>query len=51
MDALCAIVAPDFKNSNWCDQEVGIALGQRKLVIPISKDGEMPYASLANIKQ
>lgn len=42
MDALCAIVTPKFCNSDWCDQEVGIALGQRKAVLPISKD-KMPY--------
>lgn len=42
MDALCAIVTPDFIKSHWCDQEVGIALGQRKLVISIDK-GEIPY--------
>lgn len=42
MDALCAIVVPDFVNSQWCDQEVGIALGQRKLVISIDK-GQVPY--------
>lgn len=42
MDALCAIVAPGFINSHWCDQEVGIALGQKKLVISINK-GAVPY--------
>lgn len=42
MDALCAIVVPDFIKSQWCDQEVGIALGLRKLVISIDK-GEVPY--------
>lgn len=42
MDALCAIVVTDFINSKWCDQEVGIALGQRKLVISINK-GDVPY--------
>ena len=42
MDALCAIVAPDFIKSQWCDQEVGIALGQKKLVISIDK-GNVPY--------
>ena len=42
MDALCAIVVPEFNGSQWCDQEVGIALGQRKLVISINK-GENPY--------
>ena len=42
MDALCAIVVPEFNGSQWCDQEVGIALGQHKLVISINK-GENPY--------
>lgn len=42
MDALCAIVVSGFRSSPWCDQEVGIALGQRKLVISIDK-GEVPY--------
>lgn len=42
LDALCAIVAPDFKKSNWCDQEVGIALGRKKMVFPIKK-GRNPY--------
>ena len=42
MDALCAIVVPEFINSEWCDQEIGIALGQKKLVIPIGKDA-LPY--------
>lgn len=43
MDALCAIITPCFKGSDWCDQEVGMALGQRKLVIPVSKENELPY--------
>lgn len=42
MDALCAIVVPDFIKSQWCDQEVGIALGQKKMVISVSK-GSDPY--------
>ena len=42
MDALCAIVVPEFSASQWCDQEVGIALGQHKLVLSINK-GANPY--------
>lgn len=42
MDALCAIVVPRFKSSKWCDQEIGIALGQQKQVFPINK-GAVPY--------
>ena len=41
-DALCAILSPDFSKSQWCDQEVGVALGRRKLVIPINS-GVDPY--------
>lgn len=33
--ALAALVTPDFCQSNWTDQEVGIALGKGLLVIPI----------------
>lgn len=42
MDALCAIVVPGFEKSNWCDQEVGIALGRKKMVFSIKK-GKDPY--------
>lgn len=42
MDALCAILSPDFPKSKWCDQEVGYALGRHKLVIPIDS-GIVPY--------
>lgn len=34
-DALIALVTPDFVSSKWCDQEVGIAIGRGKLIIPI----------------
>lgn len=42
MDALCAILMPGFKESNWTDQEVGIAIGRGILVIPIRKELD-PY--------
>ena len=42
LDALCAIVVPGFEKSNWCDQEVGIALGRKKMVFSIKK-GKDPY--------
>lgn len=42
LDALCAIVDPGFEKSNWCDQEVGIALGRKKMVFSIKK-GKDPY--------
>lgn len=45
MDALCAIIVNGFKSSRWRDQEVGMALGQNKLCIPINKEIN-PYGFL-----
>lgn len=42
MDALAALLMPGFKESNWTDQEVGIAVGRGTLVIPVIK-GLNPY--------
>jgi hypothetical protein len=42
MDALVAILMPGFNESNWCDQEVGMAVGRGVLVIPIIR-GLNPY--------
>lgn len=46
MNALCAILVEKFKYSSWCDQEVGFALGQNKLCIPIKKE-IIPYGFLS----
>jgi len=42
MDALCAVLMPDFNLSKWTDQEIGVAVGRNILVIPIRK-GMDPY--------
>lgn len=42
MNVICAILTPEFITSNWCDQEVGVAIGRKILVIPIIK-GVNPY--------
>lgn len=49
MDALVAIISPEFSSSKWCDQEVGFALGRGKLVIPISKEAT-PYGFIGKIQ-
>lgn len=49
MDALAAILTNNFKSSNWCDQEVGVALGQRKLVIPIARERN-PYGIMGQLQ-
>ena len=35
MDVLVAVVEPGFKESDWCAQEVGFALGRRVDIIPL----------------
>ncbi len=42
MDALVAILMDGFKESNWCDQEIGVAVGRDVLIIPVRR-GLDPY--------
>jgi TIR domain len=42
MDAMVVLLMPGFKESNWCDQEVGVAIGRDVLIIPVRK-GLDPY--------
>lgn len=35
MDGLIAFLAPGFKQSNWCDQEVGVAIGRQLPIISV----------------
>lgn len=42
MDALAALLMPGFKESSWCDQEVGVAFGREVLIIPVIR-GLLPY--------
>jgi hypothetical protein len=46
MDALAAILTPGFKESNWTDQEVGVAMGRDILIVPIRK-GLDPFGFIA----
>jgi hypothetical protein len=45
MDGLAALITPEFVMSRWCDQEVGIAIGRGKLVIPL-RMGADPHGFL-----
>jgi len=38
MDVFVAILMDGFKESDWCDQEIGVAVGRKVLIIPIIKD-------------
>lgn len=49
MNALCAILTPDFNKSSWCDQECGYAFGRNVLTIPIDK-GLLPYGMFGKIQ-
>jgi len=49
MDALAAILMPGVKESNWIDQELGVAIGRDVLVIPIIK-GVDPYGFLGKVQ-
>ena len=49
MNALCAILTPDFNESSWCDQECGYAFGRNVLCIPIDK-GQLPYGMFAKFQ-
>ena len=42
MDAFCAVLMEGFKESDWTDQEIGVAFGRNVLIIPIRK-GLDPY--------
>jgi hypothetical protein len=41
-NSLIAILTKDFNSSSWTDQEVGIAMGRDKFIIPIKKEID-PY--------
>jgi len=44
-DCLLALITEDFHISNWTDQELGIAMGKGKLIIPVACGGN-PYGFL-----
>lgn len=45
MDCMAAMLYDGFHQSNWCDQEVGIALGRNVTVLPLLPDND-PYGFL-----
>jgi hypothetical protein len=49
MDAMVAILTPDFPVSRWTDQEVGWALGAGVYVLPIRR-GLDPYGFIAEVQ-
>ncbi len=49
MDAIVAFLHDGFKESNWTDQEVGVAIGRGILVIPIKFDLD-PYGFIGKFQ-
>ncbi len=41
-DAMCALLTPDFPKSPWCDQECGVAIARRVVIVPVDL-GKKPY--------
>ena len=50
MDALIEVLMEGFKESNWTDQEIGIAVGRGVLVIPVMR-GLNPYGFISPDQQ
>lgn len=49
MDALAAIYTEGFRDSNWTDQEVGVAIGRGVVLVPI-RNGIDPYGLAGKIQ-
>jgi hypothetical protein len=49
MDAMAALITPDFHESKWTDQEVGWALGSGIYVLPVRR-GADPYGFLGEVQ-
>ena len=48
-DALLAVLTPDFHQSRWTDQEVGVVLGRGRLVVPL-RVPEDPYGLMGKFQ-
>ena len=48
-DALLAVLSPDFHESKWTDQEVGVVFGRGKLIIPV-RAGMDPYGFIGQFQ-
>lgn len=49
MDALTAFLVPGFRDSNWTDQEVGVAVGRDLLIIPVRRELD-PYGFIGKFQ-
>lgn len=50
-DVFVAVLSKDFRASDWCEQEVGLALSRPEvLIIPLSRDGTMPCGFISHLQ-
>lgn len=49
MDAMTAMLHAGFKDSNWTDQEVGVAIGRGLVVVPLRLEVD-PYGFIAKFQ-
>lgn len=49
-DFCILLISKEFKTSDWCSQEIGIAYSLNKDFIPISLDGTKSYGFINNIQ-
>ena len=49
MDALVALLTPDFHASKWTDQEVGFAMGRGVLIVSL-RHGQDPYGFIGKFQ-
>jgi hypothetical protein len=47
-DIFIPVLSDNFKNSNWCSQEAGIACFRDILIIPLSLDRVKPYGFMSH---
>jgi len=47
--AMIALLSPGFISSNWCDQEVGVALGRQVPIVPLKYESD-PHGFLSAIQ-
>lgn len=46
-DIFIPILSEKYRESMWTDQEIGVAIGNEKYIIPISLDGTLPHGFIS----
>lgn len=50
MHGLGAIMSPEFRQSAWCDQEIGVAFGRGILIVPVMRGSE-PHGFIGKFQE